>query len=153
MTSIVLLKTPGGALAPADAQAAEFVAKLKMGAPVRAEVKRVRNYQFHKKLFALLNFAFENWEPTEATYKGQVVHKNFDQFRNDVTVLAGYGETTMTLKQEIRVVAKSISFGSMDQDEFDALYGAIVNTILKHILTNYSRDDLDAVMEQLLGFF
>ena len=153
MTAIVLLKTPSGALMPADPQAAEFVAKLKLGAPVRAEVKRVRNYQFHKKLFALLNFAYENWEPTEATYKGQVVQKNFSQFRNDVIVLAGFFETTMTLKQEVRVVAKSISFANMPQDEFDSLYNAVVSVVLNRILTNYTRDDLDAVMDQLLGFF
>ena len=48
MTAIVLTKTPNGALVPADPQAAEYIARLKLGAPVKAEVKRVRNYQFHK---------------------------------------------------------------------------------------------------------
>lgn len=152
MTEIVLIKTPGGALMPADPQASEYIAKLKLGAPVKAEVKRMRNYQFHKKLFALLNFAFEAWEPTEATYKGQKVAKNFNQFRNDVTVLAGYFETTMTLRGEVRVVAKSISFGSMSQDEFDGLYNEVVNVILAKILSTYSRDDLDNVIDQLMNF-
>lgn len=153
MTAIVLMKTPGGALVPADPQASEYIAKLKMGAPVKAEVKRMRNYQFHKKLFALLNFAFDNWEPTEATYKGQVAQKNFDQFRNDVTCLAGFGETTITLKGEVRVVAKSISFGSMSQDDFDALYNAVLNVILVKVLQNYDRDQLDAVLERLADFY
>ena len=153
MTAIVLLKTPGGALVPADPQATEYIAKLKLGAPVKAEVKRMRNYQFHKKFFALLDFAFENWEPSEATYKGEIVAKSRKQFRNDVTVLAGFGETTITLKGEVRVVAKSISFANMEQDEFDDLYSATVNAILKHVLTHYSRDDLDAVLDQLAGFY
>lgn len=152
MAEIVLLKTPGGALVPADPQATEYIAGLKLGAPVRAEVKRMRNYQFHKKLFALLNLAYESWEPTEATYKGQVVGKNFDQFRNDIVVLAGFFETTMTLKQEVRVVAKSISFGSMGQDEFDNLYNAVCNVILAKILKTYDREQLDEVMDRLTGF-
>lgn len=152
MTAIVLLKTPGGALVPADPQASEYIAKLKLGAPVKAEVKRVRNYQFHKKFFALLDFAFENWEPVEATYKGQVVAKSRKQFRNDITVLAGFGETTITLKGEVRVVAKSISFASMEQDDFDDLYNATVNVVLRQVLTNYSREQLDEVMDQLQGF-
>lgn len=151
-TEIFLMKTTGGVLAPCDPQAAEYIAGLKLGAPVRAEVKRTRNYQFHKKLFALLNLAFEHWEPTEATYKGQIVQKNFNQFRNDVTVLAGFGETTITLKGEVRVVAKSLSFASMSQDEFDKLYSAVVDVILQRILTNYTRDDLDAVIDRLMGF-
>jgi len=152
MTAIVLMKTPGGALVPADPQASEYIARLKLGAPVKAEVKRMRNYQFHKKLFALLNFAFENWEPVEATYKGQVVRKNFDQFRNDVTCLAGFGETTITLKGEVRVVAKSISFGAMSQDEFDALYNAVCEVVVKRVLQNYDREALDEVMERLTRF-
>ncbi len=149
MTAIVLMKTPGGALVPADPQATEYIARLKLGAPVKAEVKRMRNYQFHKKLFALLNFAFDTWEPTEATYKGQVVQKNFDQFRNDVTVLAGFGETTITLRGEVRVVAKSISFGSMSQDEFDQLYDAVCSVILAKVLTTYDREAIDNVMRFL----
>lgn len=153
MTAIVLMKTPGGALVPADPQATEYIARLKLGAPVKAEVKRMRNYQFHKKLFALLNFAFENWEPSEATYKGQIVQKNFGQFRNDVTVLAGFGETTITLKGEVRIVAKSISFGSMSQDEFDALYSSVLNVILAKVLKNYDRDQLDAVLDRLADFY
>jgi hypothetical protein len=152
MTAIVLMKTPNGALVPADPQATEYIAKLKLGAPVKAEVKRVRNYQFHKKLFALYDFAFDNWTPTEATYKGQVVEKNREQFRGDLTVLAGHYITTVTLKGEVRLIPKSISFANMEQDEFDDLYNATVNVVLKRILTNYTRDDLDAVIDRLMGF-
>jgi hypothetical protein len=152
MTQIVLMKAPNGVLVPCDPQATEYIAGLKLGVAVRAEVKRMRNYQFHKKLFALLNFAFETWEPVEPTYKGQVVAKNFNQFRNDVVVLAGFYETTMTLKGDVRVIAKSLSFASMEQDEFDALYSAVVNVILSKILKNYTRDDLDNVINRLMDF-
>lgn len=152
MTSIVLMKAPNGALVPCDPQATEFISGLKLGAPVRAEVKRMRNYKFHRKFFALLDFAYENWEPREATYKGEIVAKNRKQFRNDVTVLAGFGETTLTLKGEIRVVAKSISFANMEQDDFDRLYEASVSVILNKILTTYKRDDLDNVINRLMDF-
>lgn len=153
MKEIVLTKAPGGALVPADPQAAEFISKMKLGQGVTATVKRHRNPGHHKKYFALLNLAFDHWEPVANTYKGQVVGKNFDQFRNDIACLAGFYEMAVNLRGETRLTAKSISFANMDQTEFDSLYNATVNTILKHILTNYSRDDLDNVMEQLLGFF
>lgn len=152
MKEIVLTKAAGGVLVPIDPQAAEYIAKLKMGAAVRATVKLQRNPRFHRKFMALLNLAFDHWEPAEATYKGQVVGKNFDQFRRDITILSGYYEMAVNLKGETRLTAKSISFASMDQAEFDDLYNAVVNVILKHVLTNYSRDDLDNVMDQLLGF-
>jgi hypothetical protein len=86
------------------------------------------------------------------TYKGQPVTKNFDQFRNDVTVLAGHYEMAVTLKGETRLTAKSISFGNMSQEEFEDLYNATVDVILSRIMTSYSRDDLDNVINQLLSF-
>lgn len=152
MTSIVLTKAAGGGLVPIDQQAIDFLAKLKLGAGVTVEIKRHRNPAFHRKYFALLNLAYEAWEPVAATYKGEAVGKNFDQFRNDVTVLAGHFEMAVNLRGETRLTAKSISFGSMGQDEFESLYSATVNVILSRILTTYTPEDLDRVIDQVLGF-
>jgi hypothetical protein len=152
MTEIVLLKTPSGALVPCDPQAAEYIAKLRLGTGVRVKVTKQRNVQFHRKFFALLNLAFEAWEPTQKEYKGTPIAKNFEQFRNDVTVLAGHYETSVTLKGEVRLTAKSISFGNMDADTFDALYSSVIDVVLARILTKYTRDDLDTVIENVLRF-
>lgn len=152
MKEIVLTKVAGGVLAPIDPQAAEYIAKLKTGAAVRATVKQQRNPRFHRKFMALLNLAFDAWEPAEATYKGQVVGKNFDQFRRDVTILSGHYEMAVNLKGETRLTAKSISFANMDEIEFGELYNAACNVILQRILTTYTRDDLDAVIDRLMGF-
>lgn len=152
MTAIVLTKAAGGALIPLDQQAIDFLAKLKLGAGVTVDIKRHRNPGFHKKYFALLNLAFDAWEPAAATYKGEAVGKNFDQFRNDVTVLAGHYEMAVNLRGETRLTAKSISFGAMSQDDFESLYSATVNVILAKILTSYTRDDLDNVVDRLMGF-
>ena len=153
MKEIVLTKAAGGVLVPCDPQAAAYVAKLKTGAAVRATVKQQRNPRFHRKFMALLNLAFDAWEPTEATYKGQVVGKNFDQFRRDVTILSGHYEMAVNLKGETRLTAKSISFANMSETEFGELYSAACSVILKRVLTNYTRDDLDRVIDQLTSFF
>lgn len=152
MTAIVLAKSAGGALIPLDQQAIDFLAKLKLGAGVTVEIKRHRNPALHRKYFALLNLAFEAWEPAMATYRGETVGKNFDQFRNDITVLAGHYEMAVNLRGETRLTAKSISFASMSAETFEELYSATVNVILAKIMTNYTRDDLDNVVEQLLRF-
>lgn len=152
MKEIVLTKVAGGVLAPIDPQAAEFIAKMKTGAAVRATVKQQRNPRFHRKFMALLNLAFDHWEPVEATYKGQVVGKNFDQFRRDITILSGHYEMAVNLKGETRLTAKSISFANMSEDEFSDLYNSACNVILAKVLKTYTRDDLDAVMDRLTGF-
>ena len=153
MTDIILAKAPNGTLVPVDPQAVEFISKLKLGAGVTASIKRHRNPRFHRKFFALLNFAFDAWEPTTKEYKGEKVCKQFDQFRRDLIILAGYYETSITLRGDVRLTAKSISFSRMSEDEFDALYQATIGVILSRILTNYTKDDLDRVVDQLLAGF
>lgn len=140
-------------LVPHDEAAASFIQKMKVGALMHADFKKVRNYKFHKKYFALVTFAFDQWEPRSGlTYQGQPVAKNKERFRKDVAILAGFFESTVNLKGEVRLEAKSISFSQMDDIEFEALYSATIDVILQRILTTYTRDDLDAVVEQLLRF-
>lgn len=149
---VILAKAPGGYLIPADQQSAEEVAKLKTGQGVRVTMKKIRNVMHLRKFFALLNLAFDAWEPAVTEFKGEPIKKNFDRFRNDITVLAGYYEATVNMRGEVRMVAKSISFGNMDQSEFDSLYSSCIDVILQRILTNYTRDDLDEVIERVLRF-
>ena len=152
MTDIVLMKT-ANVLVPHDEAAAEFIQKMKVGALMHADFKKVRNYKFHKKYFALVSFAFDQWEPRGGlTYQGQAVAKNKERFRKDIAILAGFFESTVNLKGEVRLEAKSISFSQMDEIEFEALYSATIDVILSRILTKYTRDDLEAVVEQLLRF-
>jgi hypothetical protein len=152
MTDIVLIKAASGALVPADQQSIEYISKMKLGGAVTATVKRHNNPAFHRKMFALLNLAFEHWEPDEKEYKGQRVQKNFDQLRKDITILAGYYETVITFRGDVRVVAKSLNFSSMGPEERESLYSSIINVVLAKILTNYTRDDLDNVINQVLAF-
>jgi Protein of unknown function (DUF1367) len=151
-TMLMLMKAQTGALIPMDPQAIEYIAKLKVGEAVGAEVKKVRNPKFHRKMFAMLNLAFDAWEPVEVMYRGKPVRKQFDQFRKDVTILAGFYNTTVTLKGEVRLTAKSMSFKSMDETEFEKVYSAIIDVVLSRILTKYTRNDLDQVVEQILAF-
>ncbi|MBY0243512.1 MAG: DUF1367 family protein [Burkholderiaceae bacterium] len=152
MTDIVLMKV-ANVLVPHDEVAADFIQKMKAGALMHADFKKVRNWKFHKKYFALVSFAFDQWEPRSGlTYQGQAVAKNKERFRKDIAILAGFFETTVNLKGEVRLEAKSISFAQMDEIEFEALYNETINVILQRVLTKYTRDDLDAVVEQLLRF-
>lgn len=149
---IVLAKAANGCLVPVDQQGIEAVAKLKLGQGVKVTMTRHNNVAFHRKIFALANLAYEAWEPVEKEHKGVPITKNFDQFREDLTILAGFYETRVRINGDIRYIAKSWSFASMPDEEKDRLFNAIINVILKHVLTNYTRDDLDNIVEQVLRF-
>lgn len=152
---LIVIKTPQGALIPADSQTAERLGKVKTGQGIRLKGTRMRNYQFHKKWWALVEFAFDHWEPAaldDPRWKGVTPEKSLDRFRKDLTILAGHYEASYRLDGSVRIEAKSVSFARMDQEEFERLYSDTINAVLKHVLTNYDRDKLDAVVEQLLRF-
>lgn len=152
MKEIVLTKAANGALIPIDPQASDFVSKLKLGGGVVATVKKHRNPAFHRKFFALLNIAYDAWEPGIKEHRGMQVQKNFDRFRKDIIISAGFYDVVVNLKGEVRAEAKSINFSSMDDAEFADLYEKALGVILSKILTNYTRADLDNVVEQLMRF-
>lgn len=114
-----------------------------------------RNAKFHRKFFSMLNFAFDSWEPkrTRKTYKGKEVAKNFERFRKDVLIMAGFYDQTFDLRGNMKLEAHSISFASMDDAEFEQVYSAVATVILEHVLNGYSgREELDRVVDQMMGY-
>jgi hypothetical protein len=129
--------------------------KLDAGELVKVSFKVERNGPLHRKFFALLNVGFEAWEPQRKhkQHKGIPVAKNFEQFREDVTILAGYFEQTFDLRGHMKLKAKSISWASMGQEEFEGLYSAVADVLLAKVLVTYKgRDELDEVIEKVLRF-
>jgi hypothetical protein len=138
----------------ANAQASDDAGKYhKVGMPVTVEVVGVRNPKFHRKFFALLNLAFDYWEPS-AEYKGRVVQKCFEKYREDVTILAGYYDVVWSLTDEPRLKAKSISFAKMKQDEFDKLYNASIQVLLDKVMERkgWTRENIDDAVNNILMF-
>lgn len=64
---IQLVKSAPTILTPATNEASEFLQRVKLGEWIQAEFRRVRNYQFHKRFFKLLQFGFDYWTPTGGT--------------------------------------------------------------------------------------
>lgn len=151
MNRILLVRAPGG-LAPVDQEGADVLARLKPGEHITAEIRRARNPRFHRKMMALLRFAFDTWEPGEVLYNGQQIEKNFTRFRGDIMILCGHYETAIDIEGHARFIPKSISFASMGDEEFGELYKIACDVILKRILTNYTRDDLDMVVQKAMAF-
>jgi hypothetical protein len=149
---ILLTKHQDGFLIPADDVEAEKLRHFARGEVIRAEVKLMRNSQFHRKFFAMLRIGFDAFSPAVTEYRGFTVEKNFDQFRDDVIVAAGFYTITTSLHGKVRVKAKSIRFGRMKQESFEEVYSAVANVLLGTVLTRYTRQDLDNVVNQLLEF-
>ncbi|MCR4303702.1 MAG: DUF1367 family protein [Gallionella sp.] len=125
------------------------------GEMARVEAVVPRNGKFHRKFFALLTVGFEHWQSgrKHKTYKGRPVQKNFETFREDITVLAGFYEQHFDVRGNMVLKAKSISFAKMDDIEFERLYNAVADVLLAHVLTTYAgRDELDEIVEKVMRF-
>lgn len=120
------------------------------------KITRPRNGKFHRKFFAMLNYAFEHWEPGRSRkrlkFKGQPIEKNFEAFREQVTILAGYYEQSFDLKGRMKLRAKSIAYDSMEDDEFEQLYAAVLDVLLKQVFVNHNREAVEEVIANLERF-
>ncbi|MEN8658302.1 MAG: DUF1367 family protein [Marivita sp.] len=151
MAQMHLTKSPAG-LVPTDAVSSEWFNRLKMGAPINADVKQMRNGKFHRKFFAMLNTAYANHDWPEIETKFGMARTSFDMFRKYVTVKAGHYEVDLTPSGEPRVVPKSIAWAQMDEAEFSQLYSDVLDVILAEFLTNWTEGDMERAVQMMMGF-
>lgn len=135
----IQLKYNGISFAPhvQDDRQRAYLDKLDRSKWVDADIKTPRNPKFHRKFFALMNYAFEIWpDPESVEYRGEMIQpeKNFEQFREWVTVMAGYYDVVGYPDGSFKFRAKSISFAAMDDEEFGELYNAVINVILEKVV-------------------
>ncbi len=153
---ILLQKSPQGFLIPSSETDIDKVRKFKVGAVIRCTVTQMRNYQLHKKWFALLKIAYDVWVDgvERRKYKDIDVEPDFDRFRKDVTILAGFFKATYNVRGDVRLEAESISFANMDQDKFEELYSKTIGVVLEKILPagRFTEEQLRRLVEDVMRF-
>jgi len=105
------LRKENGKLIPVDNESLELIKKLPLDV-LSCNIKRTRNYNFHKKFFAMLKIGLENTK---------LVNMNAESYREYILIKSGHWYTN-TMPNYIQFRAKSISFENLSQDKFDELY-------------------------------
>ena len=140
-------------LVPVDQAQALEMDKLQPNGEYKAVFTQPRHPAFHRKAFALAQIGFDVWEPpVDKSYHGKPVLKEFEVFREELTILAGFYDVTWKINGKMKLTAHSWSWGKTDQLKFEAMYSAFIDVIIRDILTNYSKDDLEHQVEQVLRF-
>lgn len=105
---------------------------------------------------ALFRLAYDAWEPlTPLEYKGLPVAKDFERFRKDMTILAGFYKAVYNARGEVRLEAESLRFSSMREERFEEVFNAVLNVVWSRVLkaAGYaSVEDVEEVIEELLRF-
>ena len=116
-----VIKTQTG-LKPAWDSDYEIYSKIPLNEVFEIEYRKPRNYNFHKKYFALIKLAFEN----------QTDYRNLNDLRRDISIVVGYyDEVVNKVTGEVYKMPKSISFAQMDEIEFSELYERTKDVICK----------------------
>lgn len=153
---LALMKTQSGMFVPEDQESRDLCDRVKVGQVIRGEFTKQRNYQFHRKFFALMQLGYDIWSETapRLEYQGEPVEPRLENFRKDITILCGWFNTYVSMKGEVRLEAKSISFASMDDEEFERLYSKAISVILTRCYRGHNMDEakLRESVEAVLRF-
>ena len=113
--------------------------RLRVGSTVRCRVSQPRNYEFHKKFFALVRLTFDNLPvPLVERWNIRSVDDILRRFKRDL----GYFTSSVNELGEREIEYRSISFAEMDEHEFEAFYENCVNLVLYKYLSGTDRKDL-----------
>ncbi|WP_085599746.1 MULTISPECIES: DUF1367 family protein [unclassified Pseudomonas] len=175
MAELALIRTAQG-LVPATEADREAIQCWKAGQVIHGKFTKMRNARFHGKFFAMLDLAWEYWEPVGGLIPrqemrgirglakffeaqngrpGQLsnavdayiagleqaraerfpsVDKSREAFREWVTIEAGHFHLVRT-PDGVRKEAKSISWASMDDTQFEPLYRDVFNACWRLVLS------------------
>lgn len=123
----------------------DYFSRIDVNDGVVGNFKKPRNYEHHKKFFALINFAHSNRpESFDETY-GDC---DLDAFRSLVIVMAGYYDISVSITWDdlltVTKQPKSISFESMGQDAFNELYEKVAYVLMNvfgwDVLAEFEKD-------------
>lgn len=130
MAKFALIKRDDGLFMLAHDSDYEEAKKVKTGEAYFYEVKKPRNYKFHRKFFALIKLVFDNQER----------YSNMEYLRKDLIICSGYYDKRYDLHGVEVYEAQSLSFSSMDEDEFSELYNSVVDTICREF--NFDKQNI-----------
>lgn len=131
-----------GSLRPIDEAGEAVLRRIGQGEIVSIELKRPRNVQHHRKLFAMLSIVLHNQE----------FYKSIDDILDVCKLRIGHVRTVMTRDGAVQI-PKSISFSAMDQSDFDDFYNRACGWVISEVLPGLQRQLLDAeVATELMAF-
>lgn len=145
-----MIKQAGGALVPASDIEQKKLTRFKNDCCYEVEIKQTRNPKFHGKMFAFFNFCFEHWCADIEGYEYLDEPEQFDSFRKQLTILAGFRITTFPIDGGPLIIeAESLAFANMEQDRFQACYNALINAAMAKIFRGTDRE----IYNKLHSFF
>lgn len=151
----IYFKKINNVLVPSDIIQEELLERLKNNSEYKAVLSQPRNLPFHKKGFTMAHVGFDLWQPPEdRQFHGKPILKNFDVFRDEMTTLAGFYDPVWSINGTMKFNPHSWAFAAADQEKFERMYSGCIDVLFRDVLSNtrYTREELDAHVNKILGF-
>jgi len=143
MNEFAYFEHRNGCLIPSDDKAIQLVGKVaKRNKGVLVKMHTPRNPRHHRLFFALMNEVIEGggWDGSTNTLLVWV------------KVATGHVETFISPTGKTVYTPKSISFGSMPQNEFAPFFDAAIREVCKRLLSGASEAALRQRIEQAVDY-
>lgn len=138
MATDLVVRREGYALHPVGEHSVRVLESLRSGEHL-AKLSRPRNLKHHKKFFAFLRMIQDAAQPFTTS----------DQLLAAIKVATGRMDLFQLPTGLVVASPKSISFGAMDQTEFDRFYADAV-TVIEQLVPGLTRDVIDRELEAYL---
>lgn len=120
--------------------------KLKNGKVIEADIKYPRNYEFHKKFFALLRLTLDNMN--ESLQRRLNIY-DLDTFLRHIKIDMGLYEILPVGNMNF-ISYGSISFENMDETAFQSFYRQAVHIVLDKYLPGNTSEE---IKEEILKYY
>ena len=135
------------------------------GSPIVAHfkvVKQAHSYELHKKLFALINFAYKHTELAEIEHDGVMIKQSFGLFRDQLVVDSGFYHVDVvyifnkdgTIKSVTkRKIADSLSYAKCSEGKKGTIYSAMLDVVANRLASSgYTREKLEELSQEWVKF-
>ena len=130
------------ALYAVDASGEAVMRSIAQGEIVGIEIRRPRNVQFHRKLFAMLSIILEN----------QDYYRSIDDLLDVCKIRCGHYRVVETKLGQV-LIPSSISFAAMDEVAFAEFYDKAVAWVATEVIPGLERHDVDEEVRAALLTF
>jgi hypothetical protein len=138
----LLVRNTSSGLKPEYDSDYEHKKRLKNGSVYWVEIKEARNYENHKRFFAMVNCVWHNLPEFHAKK-----FPNVDTFRYDLMIKAGYFQLIYQTESKVVVKPESISFSNMDETKFREVFSDVLDVILSQYVDVDKANFLNAMLE------
>lgn len=129
-------------LAPADDESRRVLARIPMGQTVRADVHRPRRNKNLRRWWALCELLADNCEQ----------FKSPDMAHEWLKIMAGHCQQIVSKSTgEVFLIADSIAFSRLDEDQFQDVWVRAVKAVCEHLLPGVTEREIEEEILRLIG--